>query len=174
MIDHRHVIFVLAVVTVLIRGSNRCGEFYYFYYLFILFCILKTVSMRYKCSVIPVKPHWLVSRFKFVLFKTARLYVENKTCPLYMFVLVSIANFISNVACRKKEIIHLWASSIKNYRFSSDKKKNYDKISHLDVVLNSNFNVTQPNSQQNRAYWASIRNQKIIHIHVHCIHDCVC
>ena len=98
-------------------------------------------------------------------------------CPLYMFVLVSIVNFISNVAnvaCRKKEIIHLWASSIKNYRFSSDKKKNYDKISHLDVVLNSNFNVTQPNSQQNRAYWASIRNKKIIHIHVHCIHDCVC
>ena len=45
-----------------------------------------------------------------VKFKTALLYDENQMCQFYMFVFVSFANLILNVAslaCRKKEVIHL-------------------------------------------------------------------
>ena len=79
-----------------------------------------------------LKACWLVSRFKFTLFKTALLYVKNQICPFHIFVFVSFANLILNnasLACRKKKLIHLWASSMKNYRyFLWQKEKSWQKV----------------------------------------------
>jgi len=66
-------------------------------------------------------------------------------CPFYMFFFVSFANLILNVAslaCRKKRSNSPVGQLNEELQFFFGQKKNHDKMTHYDVVLNSNSNTT--------------------------------